>query len=245
MPLIEIYTTRYCPYCHAAKALLKRKGVDFTEIDLGRDWERRNEMIERANGGMTVPQIFIGATHVGGCDELHALDARRQARLPCSPGEGTSHEHVRLQGRDDPDALRARARRQYRRRRAHDRRGEVGRRRLRADAGNDQHHGGQARAAVRHHRGGRRRHLARHLPRAGAQARHLCPCRFAGDQAFARQGRQPLVPDRSEGRHRRALRQDPHVRRRSRRRRELSRIAQLPAGRTGGAVAICRGAGSD
>ena len=62
------------------------------------------------------------------------------------------------------------------------------------------------------------------------------PCRLAGDQAFARQGRQPLVPDRSERRDRRALRQDPHVRRRSRRRRELSRVAQLPAGRTGGAV---------
>jgi len=74
MPLIEIYTTRYCPYCHAAKALLKRKGVAFTEIDLGRDWERRDEMIKRANGSMTVPQIFIGAAHVGGSEELHALE---------------------------------------------------------------------------------------------------------------------------------------------------------------------------
>lgn len=74
MPLIEIYTSPYCPYCHAAKALLKRKGVEFTEIDLGRDWGRRDEMIERANGGMTVPQIFIGSVHVGGSDELHALD---------------------------------------------------------------------------------------------------------------------------------------------------------------------------
>ena len=74
MPLIEIYTTRYCPYCYAAKTLLKRKGVAFTEIDLGRDEERRDEMIERANGGMTVPQIFIGVLHVGGSDELHALE---------------------------------------------------------------------------------------------------------------------------------------------------------------------------
>ena len=73
MPVIEIYTKRYCSYCHAAKALLKRKGVAFTEIDLGRDGGRRNEMIERANGGMTVPQIFIGGVHVGGSDELHAL----------------------------------------------------------------------------------------------------------------------------------------------------------------------------
>jgi glutaredoxin 3 len=79
MPLIEIYTTRYCPYCHAAKALLRRKGVAFTEIDLGRDWERRNEMIERANGGVTVPQIFVGSVHVGGSEELHALE--RAGRL--------------------------------------------------------------------------------------------------------------------------------------------------------------------
>ncbi|HEY6023950.1 MAG TPA: glutaredoxin 3, partial [Pseudolabrys sp.] len=71
---VEIYTTRYCPYCNAAKALLKRKGVNFSEIDVGRDVERRKEMIQRANGRMTVPQIFVGALHVGGSDELHALD---------------------------------------------------------------------------------------------------------------------------------------------------------------------------
>jgi glutaredoxin 3 len=74
MPPIEIYTTRYCPYCNAAKALLNRKGAAFSEINLDRDWARRDEMIERAQGRMTVPQIFIGATHVGGCDELHALE---------------------------------------------------------------------------------------------------------------------------------------------------------------------------
>lgn len=79
MQPVEIYTTGYCPYCHAAKALLKRKGVDFTEIDIGRDWERRDEMIKRANGRQTVPQIFIGATHVGGSDDLHALE--RAGRL--------------------------------------------------------------------------------------------------------------------------------------------------------------------
>jgi glutaredoxin 3 len=79
MPLIEIYTTRYCPYCHTAKALLKRKGVEFVEIDLGRERERRSEMIERANGGMTVPQIFIGAVHIGGSDDLHELE--RAGRL--------------------------------------------------------------------------------------------------------------------------------------------------------------------
>ena len=74
MPPVEIYTTRYCPYCIQAKALLKRKGVEFTEIDVGRDWERRSEMVERSHGRVTVPQIFIGATHVGGCDDLYALE---------------------------------------------------------------------------------------------------------------------------------------------------------------------------
>jgi len=74
MPPVEIYTTRWCPYCSSAKALLKRKGVDFTEIDLTKERERRDEMIERANGRMTVPQIFIGPVHVGGSDDLHELE---------------------------------------------------------------------------------------------------------------------------------------------------------------------------
>ena len=89
MPLIEIYTTRYCPYCHAAKALLKRKGAAFTEIDVSGDWEGREAMIKRADGQMTVPQIFIGATHVGGSDELHALE--RAGKLdPLLAGDGTA-----------------------------------------------------------------------------------------------------------------------------------------------------------
>jgi len=70
----EISTTRYCPYCHAAKRLLSRRGVDFTEIDVSGDAKRRSEMVARANGRMTVPQIFIGSTHVGGYDELSALE---------------------------------------------------------------------------------------------------------------------------------------------------------------------------
>jgi glutaredoxin 3 len=74
MPPVEIYTTRYCPFCNAAKALLTRKGVTFSEIDIGRDWKRRDEMIQRANGRMTVPQIFVGAVHVAGSEELHALE---------------------------------------------------------------------------------------------------------------------------------------------------------------------------
>jgi glutaredoxin 3 len=74
MPPVEIYTTRFCPYCSTAKALLKRKGVTYKEIDLSSDWAQRDKMIERANGRMTVPQIFIGTVHVGGSDDLHALE---------------------------------------------------------------------------------------------------------------------------------------------------------------------------
>lgn len=73
MPPVEIYTTRWCGYCQAAKALLKRKGVAFKEIDASGSSERQN-MIQRANGRMTVPQIFIGPVHVGGSDDLHALE---------------------------------------------------------------------------------------------------------------------------------------------------------------------------
>lgn len=72
---VTIYTTMMCPYCHRAKSLLTRKGVAFKEIDVGMDAEKRAEMEARANGGYTVPQIFINGRHVGGCDDLHALDS--------------------------------------------------------------------------------------------------------------------------------------------------------------------------
>jgi glutaredoxin 3 len=74
MAAVDIYTIRYCPYCQDAKELLSRKGVTFHEIDVSASREFRQEMIERASGRSTYPQIFIGATHVGGCDELYALD---------------------------------------------------------------------------------------------------------------------------------------------------------------------------
>lgn len=74
MKPVEIYTTPTCPYCVAAKRLLTTKGVAFTDIDVSRDPALRDTMIRRANGGRTVPQIFIGGTHVGGCDDLHELD---------------------------------------------------------------------------------------------------------------------------------------------------------------------------
>jgi glutaredoxin 3 len=74
-PKVTIYTTPYCPYCHAAKALLKKKGVAFDEIDV-QDHGLRQQMMLRANGRRTVPQIFIGESHVGGSDDIHDLDRR-------------------------------------------------------------------------------------------------------------------------------------------------------------------------
>jgi glutaredoxin 3 len=74
MQAIEIYTSPTCGYCHAAKRLLQAKGAAFVEIDVARNPDRRPEMLKRAKGRHTVPQIFIGATHVGGCDDLYALD---------------------------------------------------------------------------------------------------------------------------------------------------------------------------
>ena len=76
MTNVEIYTTRSCSYCLAAKRLLTRKLIAFTEIDVAGNPEKRKEMFERSNGGYTVPQIFIGATHVGGSDDLHELERR-------------------------------------------------------------------------------------------------------------------------------------------------------------------------
>lgn len=74
MKAVEIYTTPSCPYCQAAKRLLVKKGASYSEIDVSRDAAQRVTMTKRANGGRTVPQIFIGGAHVGGSDDLHMLD---------------------------------------------------------------------------------------------------------------------------------------------------------------------------
>lgn len=74
MPKIRIYTTPICPYCVRAKSLLKKKGAPFEEIDVFMDSGARAEMESQSNGRRTVPQIFIGEQHVGGCDDLYALD---------------------------------------------------------------------------------------------------------------------------------------------------------------------------
>ncbi len=76
MPHITIYSSMFCPYCHRAKALLKQKGADYEEIDVDSVAGARREMTRRAHGGATVPQIFIGDAHIGGCDELYALEAQ-------------------------------------------------------------------------------------------------------------------------------------------------------------------------
>ena len=79
MQTIEIYTKPTCCFCHMAKRVLTAKGVSFTEVNITAQPEKRAEMIQRAKGGSTVPQIFIGGKHVGGCDDLMTLD--RQGKL--------------------------------------------------------------------------------------------------------------------------------------------------------------------
>jgi len=72
---IEIFTTPFCPFCHRAKALLKKKGVEFSEIDVMMKPDLRREMAERAGGERTVPQIFVDGEHIGDCDRIHRMEA--------------------------------------------------------------------------------------------------------------------------------------------------------------------------
>ncbi len=87
MQPIEIYTTRFCGFCHAAKRLLDQKGFSYTEIDVSGDAEGRAKMTDRALGRTSVPQIFVGPTHVGGCDELYELE--RGGKLDPLVAEGS------------------------------------------------------------------------------------------------------------------------------------------------------------
>jgi len=79
MAKVEVYSGDYCPYCSRAKALLKQRDIEFTEYNVQNEPKRRQEMATRALGVRTIPQIFINDRHVGGCDDLHALD--RQGEL--------------------------------------------------------------------------------------------------------------------------------------------------------------------
>lgn len=74
MAKVEIYTRQFCPYCTRALSLLDKKGVKYTHVDAGMDPKKRQEMIQRANGGSTYPQIFINDDHIGGCDDMFALE---------------------------------------------------------------------------------------------------------------------------------------------------------------------------
>lgn len=74
MKTVEIYTSPLCGFCHAAKRLLSQKGIEFSEVDVWANPDRKPEMIQRANGGRTVPQIFLGDVHIGGCDDLYELE---------------------------------------------------------------------------------------------------------------------------------------------------------------------------
>lgn len=76
MTEVTIYTKPLCPYCADALDLLERKGVAFNQIDISSQPEKRAEMIQRSGGRMTVPQIFVGEKHLGGCDDIYAMDAR-------------------------------------------------------------------------------------------------------------------------------------------------------------------------
>jgi len=78
MAKVEIYTKAYCPYCTRAKALLDGKGQAYTEFKVDEQPELRDQMIERANGGYTVPQIFINSQHIGGCDDMMALEHKAE-----------------------------------------------------------------------------------------------------------------------------------------------------------------------
>ena len=78
MAHVTLYTRPFCPYCSAAVGLLEEKGADFTEIVANSDPQKRQEMLERSGGAATYPQIFVGEQHIGGCDDMMALDRRGQ-----------------------------------------------------------------------------------------------------------------------------------------------------------------------
>lgn len=95
MSKITIYTTIFCPYCVMAKQLLKRKGADYEEIDVTGNPALRAEMSEKAGGLTSVPQIWIGETHVGGCDDLYALDRAGELDRKLAEDHQPGGEHAR------------------------------------------------------------------------------------------------------------------------------------------------------
>ena len=115
MPPVTIYTTAWCPYCTAAKTLLREKGVTFTEVDVEKTVGSRAAMTPGGGGRTSVPQIFIGETHVGGCDDLYALDRSASSIRFCRPrrrnherrfADGTGQDRAPLRRGLCPDAVR-------------------------------------------------------------------------------------------------------------------------------------------
>ena len=86
MAKVELYTTMFCPYCARARSLLAKKGVDYVDIDVMADTAKRDEMVARSGGRQTVPQIFIDGRHIGGSDELAALDKAGKLDALLGPG---------------------------------------------------------------------------------------------------------------------------------------------------------------
>lgn len=86
MPDVIMYSTGFCPYCVRARMLLDRKGVRYRDVRVDLEPERRNEMIERSGGRTSVPQIFIDSVHVGGCDDMYALEQQGQLDPLLQPG---------------------------------------------------------------------------------------------------------------------------------------------------------------
>ena len=81
MKKVLIYSSDYCPYCNRAKSLLKRENIAFDEINVSQNDKRKEEMIKKSGGRRTVPQIFIGEIHVGGCDDLYKLHSQNQLKV--------------------------------------------------------------------------------------------------------------------------------------------------------------------
>ena len=250
MPSVEIYTSRILPLLPLREGAAVAQGrKPSREIDVTASWEtaqRNDRARERPHDGAA---------------DFHRRDPCRRLRrtlrarstpassIRCSPGQGPAGMSAAPSSTFKAALVQMRsgrrpARQSSRRRCALIERSQARRRRLRADAGNDQHPGGQARAACSP-RSSTKTAEPRWRPCASWRASSASTSMSARWRSRSRPtGGQPLVPDRSEGRDRRALRQDPHVRCRSGGRRKLSRIAQLPARRAGRASPTCRGAGS-
>ena len=230
MAKVEIYTTMFCPYCHRAKRLLAGTGATTRRSMSWRMARKRQEMIDRAGGRRTCRRSSSTAIMSAAATNSMRWTAPASWRRCCSRVMS-----ARLQGRLHPAQRRARYRAEHRRGQRADPRGQGARRAIHPDAGEHRHDRAEAAAAC-WRRPSRRPSIRPCLPSgARRRARRLAADRLAADQA----GRRPPAPTArflfdAQGPHRRALRQDPHVRRRPGERRELSRVRDLPAGRARG-----------